>query len=42
MFNTEMGDNWKKMLSAKANIEDLNACFEMKVNKIDLENMLDV
>ena len=42
VLNSEMGNNFKKMLSTKADKEDLNKCFELKVNKIDLENMLDI
>ena len=42
ILNSEMGNNLVKMLSTKANKEDLKKCFELKVNKIDLENMLDI
>jgi len=38
----EQGENFKKMLARKADLEDLTKCFEVKVNKIDLENMLDI
>ena len=38
----EGGENFRKMLSTKADKEALLNCFELKVNKSDLYNMLDV
>ena len=38
----KQGEINKKMLVRKADLEDLSKCIEVKVNKIDLENMLDI
>ena len=35
-------EHFKKMLGSKADKEDLTRIFELKVNKIDFENVLDI
>jgi len=42
IFQGEGGENFKKMLNGKADKDIVQKLQELKVNKIDLNNMLDV
>ena len=42
IFSTDGGISIKKMLALKADKTDLDRVFELKCNKIDIENLLDI